>query len=228
MRRAWRQFAQSPTGEDEFADGLPSVMFAEYYASKGLAACNFEWISRVTMRALFLGSAILIALGIITTTTLAQDDIGQRPSPPAKASCAFADGKTIHVDYSSPRMRGRKIFGDLVPYGEEWRAGANEATTFAINTDVTIQGKTVPAGNYTLFTLPNRDKWQLIISKLTGEWGIPYPGASHDFARMEMQVSSLPAPVENFLISFVPAGNKCTMRLDWEKTRVSGEIIEKK
>ena len=78
-------------------------------------------------------------------------------SPPAKADCKFSDGKTIHVDYSSPRMRGRKIFGGLVPYGEPWRAGANEATTFVIDADMNVGGKTVPAGSYTLFALPTAD-----------------------------------------------------------------------
>src|ERR1700722_17697772 len=109
-------------------------------------------------------------------------------SPPAKASCAFPDGKTIKVDYASPRMRGRKIFGGLVPYGEVWRAGANDATTFVTNTPVLVQQKLVPAGSYTIFTLPTQAKWTLIISKETGEWGIPYPGEKSDFARVDMQV----------------------------------------
>src|SRR5206468_358854 len=81
------------------------------------------------------------------------------------------------VDYSSPRAKGRKIFGGLVPYGEVWRAGANEATTFVTTADLMVGGSHVPAGSYTIFTIPNQDKWTLIISKKTGEWGIPYPGA---------------------------------------------------
>src|ERR1035437_1672427 len=72
----------------------------------------------------------------------------QMPSPPAKAACKFSDAKTITINYSSPRMRGRQIFGGLVPYGEVWRAGANQATTFVIDTAVTLGGKTVPAGSY--------------------------------------------------------------------------------
>jgi Protein of unknown function (DUF2911) len=152
----------------------------------------------------------------------------QVASPPAKADCKFSDGKTVHVDYASPRMRGRKIFGGLVPYGEVWRAGANEATTFVIDTNVKIGGKEVPAGSYTLFTLPNPDSWQLIISKQTGEWGIPYPGAQYDFARVPMQVSKLPSPLENFTISFDSNGSTCTMRLDWEMTRASVALTEKR
>src|SRR5580704_5120486 len=117
-------------------------------------------------------------------------------SPPARSACKFADGKTIMVNYSSPRMRGRRIFGDLVPFGEVWRAGADDATSFVPNVDVIVGGKNVPAGRYTLFTLPTPTKWTLIISKQIGEWGIPYPGDKFDFARLEMKVSKLPSTVE--------------------------------
>ena len=149
-------------------------------------------------------------------------------SPPARTACKFADGKTISVHYSSPRMRGRKIFGDLVPFGEVWRAGADDATSFETNGDVAVGGKPVPAGRYTLFTLPTPTKWTLIVSKTIGEWGIPYPGANHDFTRAEMTVAKLPAPVENFTISFDATGSACTMKLDWETTRASIEIVQKK
>jgi hypothetical protein len=173
---------------------------------------------------IFLSIFLFLAAG----RSSAQDDPSQRPSPPAKTSCTFADGKKITVDYSSPRIRGRKIFGGLVPYGEVWRAGANEATTFVVNTNVTINGKPVPAGSYTLFTFPNPDKWQLIISKQTGEWGIPYPGEEYDFGRVPMQLTKLATTVRNFLIAFDKSGDRCTMRLDWENTRASVEIAEKK
>jgi len=149
-------------------------------------------------------------------------------SPPAKAACKFADGKTITVNYSSPRMRGRKIFGDLVPFGEVWRAGADDATSFVPNVDVIVGGKNVPAGRYTIFTLPTQTKWTLIISKKTGQSGIPYPGAQYDFARMEMKFSKLPSPLENFTISFDQSGTSCTMKLDWETTRAAIDISEKK
>jgi hypothetical protein len=152
----------------------------------------------------------------------------QLASPIARAGCKFADGKTITVNYSSPRMRGRKIFGDLVPFGEVWRAGADDATSFMTNVDVMVGGKSVPAGKYTLFTLPMPAKWTLIISKQTGEWGIPYPGEKYDFARMEMKISKLVSPLENFTISFDPAGTTCLMKLDWDTTRASIEMIEKK
>jgi hypothetical protein len=98
----------------------------------------------------------------------------QTPQPSGTGTVKFSDGKTITVDYSSPRMRGRKIFGNLVPYGEIWRTGANEATTFVIAENlVTVKGTSVPASNYTIFTVPNPDKWTLIINKHTGEGGTP-------------------------------------------------------
>jgi hypothetical protein len=151
---------------------------------------------------------------------------GKSLSPPAKAECKFSDGKTIEVSYSSPRMRGRKIFGGLVPYGEVWRAGANEATTFNTDANLNVGGTNVPAGSYTIFTLPNPNSWKLIISKQTGEWGIPYPGAEYDLARMPMQVSKLTSPVEDFTIHFDQSGDACTMNLDWDTTRASVKITK--
>jgi len=181
----------------------------------------------VLLAAIFLG----IAAGAIPS--FAQDP-PQRPSPSAKANCAFSDGKSINVEYSSPRAKDRKIFGGLVPYGKVWRTGANEAPTFVIDTDVVVGGKTVPAGTYTLFTVPNEDKWTLIINKTTKNakggslWGVPYPGEEGDFARVDMKASKLGSPVENFTISFEKSGSKCVMNLDWETTRASIEISEKK
>lgn len=173
-------------------------------------------------------TALLLSLAVLATPGQGQEDKTKRPSPPAKADCKFASGKIITVDYSSPRMKGRKIYGGLVPYGQVWRAGANEATTFVTNTNLTVGGKDVPAGSYTIFTVPNQDKWILIISKKTGEWGIPYPGEGGDLARVDMKVAKLPSPVENFTIAFDQAGTSCTMRLDWETTRASVEISEKR
>ena len=152
---------------------------------------------------------------------------GGKPSPPASATCDLGGGKTIKTDYSSPRMKGRKIYGGLVPYGEVWRTGANEATTFVTSSDVVVGGKPVPAGSYTIFTVPTADKWTLIINKKTGEWGIPYKYESDELARIDMKVSKLPSPVENFTISYQKSGNGCTMNLDWETTRASVDITAK-
>jgi hypothetical protein len=148
-------------------------------------------------------------------------------SPPASASCDLGGGKTIKTDYSSPRMKGRKIYGDLVPFGEVWRTGANSATTFVTSADVTVGGKTVPAGSYTLFTVPTADKWTLIVNKTTGEWGIPYKYEKDELARVDMKASKLPSPVENFTINYAKSGSGCTMQLDWETTRASVDLSAK-
>jgi hypothetical protein len=158
----------------------------------------------------------------------AQQDKSKRPSPPAQAQCKFSDGKTITVDYSSPRMKGRKIFGDLVPYGEVWRTGANEATTFVTNSNLSADGKDIPAGSYTMFSLPEQNKWTLIISKHTGEWGIPYKYQSEELGRIPMSVSKTSAPVENFTIGFDQSGGACTLQLSWEETQASVKFSEKK
>lgn len=173
--------------------------------------------------------AVLTAfLMTMTILAAAQQDMSKRPSPPANAQCQFSDGKSIKVDYSSPRAKGRKIFGDLVPYGKVWRTGANEATGFVTDTNLTAGGKDIPAGNYTIFTVPGPDKWTLIVNKKTGEWGIPYKYESDELARVDMSVSKTSAPVENFTIAFDQKGNTCTMRMEWENTRAQVDIFEKK
>jgi len=179
-------------------------------------------------RSFAFSTVILLSLSILTHPGSSQQDKSKRPSPPAKAECAFADGKTIGVDYSSPRMRGRKIYGGLVPYGQVWRTGANEATTFVTNANLVVGGKEVPAGSYTLFTIPSEDKWTLIISKRTGEWGTSYPGEEQDLVRVAMKVTKLPSPVENFTVAFDRAGSTCTIHLDWETTRASAEFSERR
>jgi hypothetical protein len=163
-----------------------------------------------------------IAFSVILLFTAA-DALGQlaAPSPDATAVCDLGGGKTITTDYSSPRMKGRKIYGVLVPFGNVWRIGANGATTFVTNSDVLVGGAPVPAGSYTLFTVPQNDKWTLIINKKTGEWGVPYTYQSEELARIDMTVSQLPAPVENFTIAYDNTGGDCTMHIDWETTRAS-------
>jgi hypothetical protein len=164
----------------------------------------------------------IVTLFVLALATLA---CAQKPSPAAQAQCKFSDGKTITIDYSSPRMKGRKIFGDLVPYGEVWRTGANEATTFVTTANVAVGGKSVPAGSYTIFTVPNQDKWSLIVNKKTGEWGIPYKYEADELFRVDMKVSQTPSAVENFTIAFDQA---CTLNISWEKTQASVKIAEAK
>jgi hypothetical protein len=164
---------------------------------------------------------------LAATASFAQMGGGSRPSPAASASCDLGSGKAIKTNYSSPRMKGRKIYGDLVPYGQVWRTGANEATTFVASSDVVVGGTNVPAGSYTIFTVPSADKWTLIINKKTGEWGIPYKYESDELARVDMKVSKLSSPAENFTISYEKSGNGCTINMDWENTRASVDVKAK-
>ena len=167
---------------------------------------------------------VMLLLAVAASPLRAQQDKSQRPSPPATAKCELAGGKTVTVDYSSPRKKGRNVFPDVVKYGEVWRTGANEATTFVTTGDVMVGGTHVPAGSYTLFTIPGKDKWTLIISKKTGEWGTPYPGEKEDLARVEMKAGSAGAPVENFTISFEKADSGCTLKLAWDTTTASVSV----
>jgi len=178
-------------------------------------------------KAIIALSVACLSLALFAVARHAQQDKSKRPSPPASATLDLGGGKSITIDYSSPRAKGRKIYGELVPYGQVWRAGANEATTFVTTADVTVGGAAVPAGNYTIYAIPNKDKWTLVISKKTGEWGTDYAGPSSDLARVDMKVSTLPAPVENFTISFDKSANGGSLNIDWENTRASVAITRK-
>ncbi len=171
------------------------------------------------------GLCAVILLG--AAAACAQQDKSKRPSPPASATCNLGGGQSVKVDYSSPRVKGRKIFGSLVPYGEVWRTGANEATSFVTTTDLKVGGADVPAGSYTIFTVPGQDKWTLVISKKTGEWGTNYAGANEDLARVDMKAGKTSAPVENFTIGFDKSGSGCTMRIEWENSQATVSVSKK-
>ena len=171
-----------------------------------------------------LGCFVVVAAA---AAVIRQQDKSARPSPPAKATCDLGGSKSVTIDYSSPRAKGRKIFGGLVPFGQVWRTGANEATTFVTDADLKVGGSDVPAGKYTLFTVPESDKWTLVISKKTGEWGTAYPGPSEDLVRVPMKAGATAGPVENFTIAFDKGTAGCTLRIEWENTRASVDISKK-
>ncbi|HEY8781052.1 MAG TPA: DUF2911 domain-containing protein [Mucilaginibacter sp.] len=113
----------------------------------------------------------LILIGLmLSTLSKAQEDKSKRPSPPATATGKIGDA-TITIDYSSPSVKGRKIFGGLLPYGTVWRAGANEATMFQTDKDITVDGKTLPAGKYSFFATPGEKEWTIFFNSETGQWG---------------------------------------------------------
>jgi len=163
---------------------------------------------------------------------------GNRPlgqlSPPDSVRVDVA-GAHIAVDYGRPAMRGRKIFGDIVPWNTVWRTGGNFATRFTTSADLVMGGTTILKGAYTLWTLPASTGWKLILNKQTkapceGEactlptraplWGTDY-AADSDFVRVDANTESLPRPVEQLTIAVLPQGNGGVIRIDWETTRVS-------
>jgi hypothetical protein len=159
--------------------------------------------------------AVVLALGV-TGAAFAQ-------SPPAKAAAAIG-GKTVTVQYSSPSVRGRKIFGDggllsRDPTYPVWRAGANASTTFKTEGALDIAGLAVPAGNYSLYVnVKDPDQWELVISRTTGQWGLTYPGPASDLGRVKMTMSKPAALVEQLKYTVTDKGAGAgELRLEWER-----------
>ena len=147
-------------------------------------------------------------------------------SPPDSVKASVA-GAALTVRYSRPSTRGRVIFGNVVPWNQVWRTGANQATLFETSSDLVIAGSPVPAGKYSLWTLPSPAGWKLIVNKNTGQWGTDY-NAQFDLARLDMVVERLPQPVEQFTIAIEAEGNGGTLRLEWERTRAWVPVEPKK
>jgi hypothetical protein len=131
-------------------------------------------------------------------------------------------GAEVWIDYSRPSRRGRDIFGALEPWNKVWRTGANAATQLSTPVDLVIGGATVPAGKYTLWTLPSPTGWKLIINKQTGQWGTAYD-PQQDLVRVDAKVETLAAPVEQFAIAFGPG----LLTFTWDKTRYSVPVSKK-
>ncbi|WP_263381831.1 DUF2911 domain-containing protein [Granulicella arctica] len=160
---------------------------------------------------------------LVTTACVAQmgemkaDPAKPMPSPPAKAS-VMLNGKSVTIDYNTPHMRGRKIVGGLVPYGQVWRTGANPATTLKTSTNLKIGTLDVPAGTYTIYSLPNADKWLLIVNKQTGQWGTEY-SEGQDLGRTPLTGKALSSPQEVMSLSFEnTSGASTELHIKWEKT----------
>ncbi len=132
----------------------------------------------------------------------------------------------LWVDYGRPSKRGREIFGNVVAWNAVWRTGANAATQFHTSVDLIIGETEVPAGTYTLWTLPSAEGWKLIINKQTGQWGTDYH-AEQDLARVDLVVETLPDPLEQFTITIEPGEPGAQLRLSWDRTRASVSIRKK-
>lgn len=164
------------------------------------------------------------------------------PLSPPDSIRAMVGGAAVAIDYGRPSMRGRKVFGDIVPWNQVWRTGANWATRFTSSADLVVGGQTIPAGTYTLWTLPSPGGWKLIFNKQTKApcataeacadpkrpnlWGTDY-SADSDFVRVDMQTGALAAPVEEFVMTLEPQADGAVLALAWEKTRAWVAIAKK-
>jgi len=158
------------------------------------------------------------------TATFATRPLGQLSA--RDTARATVGGAEVWVDYSRPMKRGREIFGNVVPWNTPWRTGANSATQFNTSVDLVIGGGAVPAGKYTLWTLPTPTGWTLIINKQTGQWGTEYH-PEQDLVRVDAKVETLAAPVEQFVIGFEPsAAAPTTITFTWDRTKVSVPVAK--
>ncbi|WP_336128693.1 DUF2911 domain-containing protein [Mesoflavibacter sp. CH_XMU1422-2] len=163
----------------------------------------------------------LLMVFAVTFTVNAQIETPQ-PSPSQKMEQKV--GLTdVTVEYSRPSMRGRTVFGNLVPYGKLWRTGANQNTMVTFSTDVMIGGKTVKAGSYAIFTTPNKDNWEVVFYSDTNNWGTPQNwDESKVAATVTAEVYDIPMDIETFTISFDDLTNdSAVLGIMWEKTYVA-------
>jgi hypothetical protein len=160
-------------------------------------------------------------IGALTASFAARDAQGRGLgglTPLDSVKARFGEA-VLSVRYSRPYKRGRKIFGALLPWGEVWRTGANDATAFSTTRDLMIGGVAVPAGSYTLYSIPSPTQWLLVVNRQTGQFGTEYH-PEQDLARIPMTREKLERPVEQFTISLEPAGAGGRLALTWDDTRV--------
>jgi len=156
------------------------------------------------------------AFSMLTSVVFAQGDAATRPSPPLEQKGKLQDAQVM-INYSAPSVKGRTIWGDLVPYGKVWRTGANEATTFETDKDIMIQDQKLPAGKYALFTIPGESEWTWIFNSQPDQWGAYKYDESKDVLRVKSVAQ--PSPVFHEQLKFDTGGDKVT--LYWENLQVS-------
>jgi tetratricopeptide (TPR) repeat protein len=168
----------------------------------------------------------LIACAIVSSHAFSQNENLKVPAPSPTTTVKQDFGlSSVELSYSRPSVKGRKIFGDLVPYEKVWRTGANSATTITFGDDVTVGGTKVPAGKYGLLTIPGKDEWTVILSKATDVTSPSAYKQENDVVRVKAKAMELAMPVETFLITF---NNIKPTSMDavilWDKTAVSFPI----
>ncbi|MFB6271659.1 MAG: DUF2911 domain-containing protein [Salinibacter sp.] len=155
---------------------------------------------------------------------LAQERGNEEPRVSPNAVVSQTIGTTeVRITYGRPQVKGRTIFGGLVPYGKVWRTGANEATTFSVSSDVTIEGKPLSKGTYSLYTIPGKDQWTIIFNNVANQWGTQYD-STKDALRVKVSPESAP-PREMMTFLFEGVTNeKGTCVLHWAEVRVPFDI----
>ena len=160
----------------------------------------------------------LLVVGVINFTQC-QDVPATRPSPLAVASTKYKEAY-LKIVYSQPRKNGREIFGDLVPFGKVWRTGANEATELTITKDITLNSILLKAGTYSVFTIPDKDKWTIIINGELGLWGSYNYNQKLDVLRFDVPVQKLQHKFEAFTIQVEARNNMADILLSWDDAQV--------
>lgn len=163
--------------------------------------------------------SLVVMLFAMTSMLFAQDNKANRPSPPATAKGKAGDAN-IAINYSSPSVKGRKIWGGLVPYGQVWRAGANEATVFETDKEIKVEGKTLPAGKYSLFAIPGEKEWTFIFNSETGQWGVNKEGANLKRDKDVLTVNVKPKKSSQMNERLVYDVNNKGFVLKWENVEV--------
>ncbi|WP_205513332.1 DUF2911 domain-containing protein [Longitalea arenae] len=164
---------------------------------------------------------LLSAIAWIAMGAQAQDDKSKRPSPPAKVTETTNSGTVITIDYSQPSVKGREIGKDIAPYGKVWRTGANEATTFEVSKDVKIEGKSLPAGKYGLFTIPNKEEWVIIFNKTPNQWGAYKYAQGDDALRVNVKPTKAPQFTERMTFTVDKSGK---VALLWGNEQVAFNV----
>ena len=150
----------------------------------------------------------------------AQEVFKLRPSPLGITNVRYKDNY-VKITYSQPQKKNREIFGHLVPFGEVWRTGANEATELTTTKDIMIETIILKAGTYSLFTIPEKDKWIIIINADVGLWGSYNYNVQKDIWRFEVPVLSSDKIFEAFTIIFDHRNDVADLLIMWDKTKVS-------
>jgi hypothetical protein len=180
-------------------------------------------IQRVIMKKSILAKMMALAFMTILFSghLLAQEDKSKRPSPPATATGKVASGATLTIDYSSPSVKGRTIWGGLVPYDKVWRAGANEATIFTTDKAIMVEGKSLPAGKYSLFATPGQKQWTIFFNSQTGQWGDTHTGdANMDATKTVLQVTVTPTTASSSQEKLLYTVNAKGFSISWDKVMV--------